>query len=58
MFKSDAELWNMFEAIKMNTFKRETITIHLLDESNAMCGWDQASKLLGNEKGEQDDTIN
>jgi hypothetical protein len=30
----------------------------ILDESNAMCGWDQASKLLGNEKGEQDDTIN
>jgi phage tail-like protein len=40
MFKTDLELWNMFEAIKMNTFKRETITIHLLDESNGnLQGW-------------------
>ena len=40
MFKSDAELWNMFDAIKMNTFKRETITIHLLDEANGnLQGW-------------------
>jgi hypothetical protein len=28
------------------------------ESNNAVCGWEQASKQVGNEKGEQDDTIN
>jgi phage tail-like protein len=33
VFKSDAKIWDRFNAIKMNTIKREAITISLLDEA-------------------------
>ena len=36
IFKGDAELWKMFTAVTMNTSKPSTITISLLDESNAV----------------------
>jgi phage tail-like protein len=35
-FKGDKDLWTNYNAIKMNTYKRATITINLLDESNAV----------------------
>ena len=35
MFKGDKNLWNNYNLIKMNTFKREVIVINLLDETNA-----------------------
>lgn len=35
IFKTDKSLWTMYNAIKMNTIARKTITICLLDESNA-----------------------
>ncbi len=36
IFKGDKALWDKYNAIKMNTFKRSTITISLLDEANAV----------------------
>jgi phage tail-like protein len=33
IFKGDAALWDKFNALKMNTIKRVTIVINLLDES-------------------------
>jgi len=35
MFKGDTALWDNYNLIKMNTIKRSTILISLLDESNA-----------------------
>jgi phage tail-like protein len=35
VFKSDNNFWDWFNQIKMNTVKRETITISLLDEAGA-----------------------
>jgi len=34
-FKGDTSLWDNYNLIKMNTIKRSTILISLLDESNA-----------------------
>lgn len=34
MFKGDNAMWEKFKALKMNTYKRATILISLLDESN------------------------
>lgn len=34
IFKGDKTLWDKYALVKMNTFKRSTITISLLDESN------------------------
>ena len=36
IFKGDKDLWTKYDLIKMNTIKRSTITISLLDESNAV----------------------
>ncbi|MFL9482809.1 phage tail protein [Chitinophagaceae bacterium LWZ2-11] len=36
IFKGDKNLWDKYNAIKMNTVKRSGITISLLDESNAV----------------------
>ena len=33
VFKADNRFWDWFNEIKMNTIKRETVTISLLDES-------------------------
>ena len=35
VFKSDNKLWEWFNEIKMNTIKRRTVTISLLDEGGA-----------------------
>ncbi len=35
VFKSDNKFWDWFNEIKMNTIKRKTVTIKLLDESGA-----------------------
>lgn len=35
VFKSDNKFWDWFNQIKMNTIKREPMTISLLDETNA-----------------------
>lgn len=35
VFKSDNKFWDWFSQIKMNTIKRETVTISLLDEAGA-----------------------
>jgi phage tail-like protein len=34
IFKGDKALWDKYNLIKMNTFKREAIVISLLDEAN------------------------
>lgn len=40
MFKSDTALFDYFMDVKMNTIKRETVTIQLLDEAhNPMFTW-------------------
>jgi phage tail-like protein len=36
IFKGDTALWDKYNLIKMNTIKRSTIIISLLDESNAV----------------------
>lgn len=36
MFKGDKNLWDKYNLLKMNTYKRATITISLLDESQAV----------------------
>lgn len=36
IFKGDKTLWDKYNLIKMNTVKRSTILISLLDESNAV----------------------
>lgn len=36
MFKGDKKLWDKYNLIKMNTYKRATITISLLDEAQAV----------------------
>ena len=36
IFKGDKTLWDKYNLIKMNTYKRSTILISLLDESNAV----------------------
>ncbi|OKS86520.1 phage tail protein [Mucilaginibacter polytrichastri] len=36
IFKGDKALWDKYNAIKMNTIKRSTILISLLDETNAV----------------------
>lgn len=36
MFKGDKNLWDKYNLIKMNTYKRATITISLLDESQGV----------------------
>ncbi len=36
IFKGDTALWNSYNLIKMNTIKRSTILISLLDETNAV----------------------
>ena len=36
MFKGDKNLWDKYNLTKMNTYKRATITISLLDESQAV----------------------
>lgn len=35
IFKGDKALWDWINGVKMNTIKRETVTISLLDESGA-----------------------
>lgn len=35
VFKSDQKFWDWFNQIKLNTIKRETVTISLLDETGA-----------------------
>ncbi|MCW3122166.1 MAG: hypothetical protein JWQ38_1658 [Flavipsychrobacter sp.] len=35
IFNGDKNLWDKYSLIKMNTIKRETVTISLLDEANA-----------------------
>lgn len=35
VFKSGKSMWAMYNAVKMNTIARKTVTICLLDESNA-----------------------
>jgi phage tail-like protein len=35
-FKGDTKLWDSYNSIKMNTYKRSAITINLLDEANAV----------------------
>lgn len=35
-FKGDKTLWDSYDLIRMNTHKRVTITINLLDEANAV----------------------
>lgn len=35
IFFNDSAFWNWYEAIKMNTIQRETVTIQLLDETNS-----------------------
>ncbi len=35
LFKSDNKFWDWFNQVKMNTIKRETMTISLLDETGA-----------------------
>jgi len=35
VFKSDNKFWDWFNEIKMNTIKRKTVTIKLLDESGS-----------------------
>ncbi|MES2004834.1 MAG: phage tail protein [Bacteroidota bacterium] len=35
LFKDDKKMWAMYNLIKMNTIERKTVTISLLDESNA-----------------------
>jgi len=35
VFVKDNNFWNWYNAIKMNTIKRETVTIQLLDESGS-----------------------
>lgn len=35
VFKKDNDFWNWYNEIKMNTIKRATVTIHLLDESGS-----------------------
>jgi phage tail-like protein len=34
MFKGDTALWKQFTTVQMNTYKRSTIVISLLDETN------------------------
>jgi len=36
MFKGDTALWKQFTTVKMNTYKRSTIVISLLDEANGV----------------------
>src|SRR5579862_32350 len=36
IFKGDSALWDKFKALKMNTIKRVTIVVNLLDESQAV----------------------
>lgn len=36
VFKSDNKFWDWFNEIKMNTIKRKTVTISLLDEAGAL----------------------
>lgn len=36
IFKGDTALWDNYDLIKMNTIKRSTILISLLDETNAV----------------------
>jgi phage tail-like protein len=36
MFKGDKNMWDKYNLLKMNTYKRATITISLLDESQAV----------------------
>lgn len=36
VFVNDNSFWNWHAAIKMNTMKRQTVTIRLLDENNAV----------------------
>ncbi|PHR15100.1 MAG: phage tail protein [Aequorivita sp.] len=35
IFVNDNNFWNWYDAIKMNTIKRETVTIQLLDETGS-----------------------
>jgi phage tail-like protein len=35
-FQADTQMWDIYGGIHMNTFKRTTVTISLLDESNAV----------------------
>ena len=36
IFKSDKALWQLFDEVKMNTVKRQTIVVSLLDEKNSV----------------------
>ena len=36
IFKGDSALWDKFNALKMNTIKRVTIVVNLLDETQAV----------------------
>lgn len=36
IFKGDKALWDKYNSIKMNTFKRSTIVVNLLDESQGV----------------------
>ncbi len=36
IFKDDKDMWTMYNLIKMNTIERKTVTISLLDESQAV----------------------
>ena len=36
IFKGDKDFWKFYDAVKMNTVERKTITISLLDETNAV----------------------
>ena len=35
LFKDDKKMWTLYNAIKMNTIERKTVSISLLDESNS-----------------------
>jgi phage tail-like protein len=37
IFKSDNKFWDWFNEIKMNTIKRKSVTISLLDEAGVPC---------------------
>ena len=50
VFKSDNRFWDWFKAIKMNTIKRQRITINLLDEAGqATMVWTLANQCLTEE---------
>jgi len=48
VFKADKDFWAFYEAVKMNTVERRTITISLLDETNKVAmSWILANAFPG-----------